>query len=580
MNYANLLENITNYLIKNNICAMLTKIGDEFLQSYSTRPHMEYLCNFFGSAGYAIITPKDKILLVDGRYTLQAKQQSCFVVDDMDNLHNYLNNYKQIAISAYLFSMQFLEKIMPKIIFLDEINFKYLLHFSAVNSQNLPVTYKKINHYLNVDAFENNSLICNSTLLNYLFNLRSLNLVKNNTSMLGYALIKKNLQGCVIIYFTPHPIAQSIINSYNNIKNVKIVQVPINNLIDYNSFYTHFKGLDHVKLDPAQSLAIFKIWLQKLQINIKNVTFTYKYVYKSNYQLNSIKNWHKREALAWLNIMYYIKNNSTLSENIIVNQFIKYKQQIKGYVGSSFDTICAFDHMGALVHYVPKNEIIYKKPNFLLLDAGSHYMLKNYKNLVFGATTDITRCFIVNHNLKESTYINHYSRVLRANINVMLSKIHVKKTLANQLDNRARTSFCPKLKAYQTLNFAHSTGHGVGYMLNVHDVFPCIGPRSLQVLDNNLVFSVEPGYYCQNNFGLRLENLVYVQNNSLIPLSLVPFELRAIDFCLLEHVHRLWLKKYHRFIYYTLRDFVNKNNKFKKMFNNYIKCWFRKEYFF
>ena len=115
------------------------------------------------------------------------------------------------------------------------------------------------------------------------------------------------------------------------------------------------------------------------------------------------------------------------------------------------------------------------------------------------------------------------------------------------------------------LDYKHGTGHGVGCFLNVHE-----GPQSVSARGNdyplkeNMVVSIEPGYYKEGDFGIRIENLVYVKKCSkdnflnFVPLTVVPIDFGLIDKYLLEEREIKWLNAYHKNVYKVVAPHLNK----------------------
>ena len=115
------------------------------------------------------------------------------------------------------------------------------------------------------------------------------------------------------------------------------------------------------------------------------------------------------------------------------------------------------------------------------------------------------------------------------------------------------------------LDYAHGTGHGVGFFLNVHE-----GPQSITKLNKvkikkGMILSNEPGYYKNNKFGIRIENLVYVTktNKNLIfkNLTLAPIEKDLINYDLLTDAEKNYLFKYHLEVYLKISKYLNLNEK-------------------
>ena len=178
------------------------------------------------------------------------------------------------------------------------------------------------------------------------------------------------------------------------------------------------------------------------------------------------------------------------------------------------------------------------------MDSGGQYS--------FG-TTDVTRTVSLDN---KSSYIKEiYTRVLKGHIAVSNFKIK-KSSTGSQVDLNAR-KFLKKIK----LDYPHGTGHGVGYFLNVHE-----GPQSLSKnnkvnLKDGMIVSNEPGYYKEDAFGIRIENLVYVKKNKFEELTIAPIEKNLINKKILNKNEIKWINSYHRKVEKNLSRFMNLNEK-------------------
>ena len=159
-----------------------------------------------------------------------------------------------------------------------------------------------------------------------------------------------------------------------------------------------------------------------------------------------------------------------------------------------------------------------------------------------------------------ANYINEiYTRVLKGHIAVSNYKIG-KNTNGSQIDQNAR-KYLKEIK----LDYPHGTGHGVGYFLNVHE-----GPQSLSKnnkinLKDGMVISNEPGYYKEGNFGIRIENLVYIKKNKFEELTVAPIEKALINKRILSSKEIKWINNYHKKVRKNLFKFMNLNEKIDLM---------------
>ena len=180
-----------------------------------------------------------------------------------------------------------------------------------------------------------------------------------------------------------------------------------------------------------------------------------------------------------------------------------------------------------------------------LLDAGSQYL--------FG-TTDMTRTISLGKQNKFRKTI--YTLVLKGHIAVSTFKIN-KNTTGQIIDRSAR-----KYLKHKNFDYEHGTGHGVGYLSNVHENPPTISKLSNNKFQINQVVSNEPGFYKKNDFGIRLENLIYLDKNKRFNnLTLVPFDNSLIVKSLLTSKEKRWLNNYHENVYEKINKFLNNNEK-------------------
>ena len=179
-------------------------------------------------------------------------------------------------------------------------------------------------------------------------------------------------------------------------------------------------------------------------------------------------------------------------------------------------------------------------------------------------TTDVTRtlCFS-----KQSKSIkNNYTMVLKGHIAVANTDFKNSNT-GKKIDNNARL-FLNK----RGLDYKHGTGHGVGFFLNVHEGPQSLSKYNLVKLKEGMVLSNEPGYYKKGQYGIRIENLVYIKkfkNNLMFEnLTLAPLEKDLINFDMLNKKEKDYIFKYHLLIYSKLSKFLTINQ--KKWLANYL----------
>ena len=225
-------------------------------------------------------------------------------------------------------------------------------------------------------------------------------------------------------------------------------------------------------------------------------------------------------------------------------------------IGLSFDTIAAYKDHAAMMHYKAQKETQYtlKNEGFFLVDSGGQY---------FNGTTDITRTIVLGKLTEEEK--RDFTLVLKSNIALSEAKF-LYGTTGSNLDIIARQ---PIWK--YGLDYKCGTGHGVGYLLSVHE-----GPQRISPIPNNIVFEKgmnitnEPGIYKEGNHGIRTENMMltledekteFGQFMKFESITYCPIDLDGIDKGMLTEDEKKWLNTYHKDVYAKLSPYLNEEEK-------------------
>ncbi|MDR2107732.1 MAG: M24 family metallopeptidase [Holosporaceae bacterium] len=263
---------------------------------------------------------------------------------------------------------------------------------------------------------------------------------------------------------------------------------------------------------------------------------------KNEAEIEDMKTAAQKDSIALINFLYDLhRNGAKITESEAAESLLRFRKRQDGFIGESFPAIAAADENSAIVHHVPDSETTKTVEKILLIDSGGQY-----KN----GTTDITRTVSVGEPTAEQKFF--YTLVLKGHIALADAKFPAG-TGGNRLDSLAR-----QFLWRHSADYDHSTGHGIGYMLHVHE-----GPAAISVgngvpLQPGMILSDEPGYYRENAFGIRLENMMLTKeagDGSLCfeTLSLVPFDAGFIDKNLLTEEEIRWLKKYNETIMSSLK---------------------------
>ncbi|MDE5856320.1 MAG: aminopeptidase P family protein, partial [Anaeroplasmataceae bacterium] len=272
---------------------------------------------------------------------------------------------------------------------------------------------------------------------------------------------------------------------------------------------------------------------------------------------------HVKDGVAFTKLMYYVKTNinedSSLSELSVQSLLQKLRQAQESFVDISFETICAYKDHGAMMHYSATQESNYVlEPNdFLLIDSGGHYL---------DGTTDITRTLA----LGELTDMQklHFTTVLKSVI-ALSEAVFLKGAKGINLDILARGPIWKQL-----LDYKCGTGHGVGFLLSVHEAPN--GFRWQIVPERNdsaefvpgMITTNEPGIYLENKYGIRIENeMVCVPKGKsdfgdflgFDTITYAPIDLDAIDVNLLNADEKAWLNQYHKKVFKLISPYLEED---------------------
>ena len=272
---------------------------------------------------------------------------------------------------------------------------------------------------------------------------------------------------------------------------------------------------------------------------------------KTQEELTALRQAHITEGVAFTRFLHWLTTHpipGTCKEYNATLQLEAFRRESPDYQGPSFPTISAAGPSGAMIHYIPKPETqndIQSGP--YLIDAGGHY---------YWGTTDMTRSVWLGLDAPDPLYQEDYTQVLQGHIDVAMG-IFPKGTPGSVLDALARKELWQNHK-----NYGHATGHGVGMFSNVHEGPIQLSSGSETSLEPGMVCSNEPGYYRQGFWGIRLENLFFVETDhhswlKLRILSLAPFQPSLIQPNLLGSARISWLNAYHQQVFDTLSPYLS-----------------------
>ena len=577
------LNTLRTLMKKNNLDAYIIPTNDfhgsEYVGDYfKTR---SFISGFTGSAGTVVVTLDEAILWTDGRYFLQAEEQLKNSTIELYkqgekgvlNIYEYLNQKMpsvcNIGFDGRVVSINFVEELKRAlkshsltISYQEDLIDKIWTNRPSISKEpayELGFEFTGLNRFDKLNIVKEYLKDKNATALvltslddiMWLFNIRG-NDVECNPVVLSYSII---YQDKTVLYLHKEVLNESL---YKTLVNDNII------IKDYNDIYTDVTTFDEsntvIYQNNKVNFALSALISTNKVINELNYTTILK-ACKNECEVKNAYIAHIKDGVAVTKFIFWLKQNVgkiNISEISAAEKLEAFRKEQENFKGVSFDTIAGYKEHGAIIHYSATEEtnILVHPESFLLVDSGGQYL---------EGTTDITRTIAVGKLTdKEKDY---YTIVLKGHL-ALSNAVFKEGTSGSQLDILAR------LPLYQYgLNYNHGTGHGVGSLLNVHEGPQNISPypqRASYPFKEGMITSNEPGIYIPNEFGIRIENLVvctkHIENEfglfyKFDDLTLVPYEIDALNKSLLTSEEINLIHKYHERVYNTLEKYLTKEEK-------------------
>lgn len=333
----------------------------------------------------------------------------------------------------------------------------------------------------------------------------------------------------------------------------------------YNDIYADAADLHtcRILLDPAGlNYAIYSnLPEDAVKIEGNNPEILMKAI-KNNTELENIRKAQIKDSIAHVRFMKWLKENyenEVITEMSAMDKLCELRTELGNFIRDSFEPISSFGEHAAIVHYSssPETDVRLESGNFYLTDTGAGYL---------EGSTDITRTYALGQ--VSDTMKKHFTLVVASNLLLANAKF-LEGCTGMTLDMMARKPFWDN-----DLNYNHGTGHGVGYLLNIHEGpagFRWLyRPHEMEPIHENMVITDEPGIYIEGSHGVRLENEIvackgtrneYGQFMYFEPITFIPFDLDAIDRTVLTDVEAELLNEYHRQVYDRIAPHLNDEEK-------------------
>ncbi len=599
--YAARIEALRSFMRQNNIDVYYVPTADYHGSEYID-DHFKlrtFLSGFTGSAGTLFVTLTEAGLFTDGRYFIQAEQELLgsgitLYRSGMENVPTPEEKLKDLLkdggtlgfdgrLLSYAFLMQ-LKEALP-----DTVTIRHDLPFPAELWPDRPAlsakpAYRLEERYsgkstvtklsevreamkkLRPDAVYKNGvsecvakntdhtaevyLLTSLDEIAWLFNLRG-NDVENNPVFLSYAMITDSK---AFLYVNPVAVDDTL---------RKVLEAEGVIVRPYDTVYEDVTKLRAcpVLLDAKRvNCALVQALPKECTILDAPGPILLAKAIKNETEQKNLAAGHIKDGIAVTKFMYWLKNTvgkETITEYSAAEYLLSLRKEQEGFLEPSFETISAYNANAAMMHYSAdeKSAAVLEPQGFLLVDSGGQY---------YEGTTDITRTYVLGdlpHEWKQ-----HYTAVLRGMLSLSDAKfLHGCRGI--NLDILARGPLWQ-----MGLDYRCGTGHGVGYLLNVHEApngfrWRIVPERNDScVLEEGMVTTNEPGVYVENSHGIRIENELlckkgekneYGQYMYFETLTMTPIDLDAVLPEEMTAREKEILNNYHKKVYETLLPYMN-----------------------
>ncbi|HBD06538.1 MAG TPA: peptidase M24 [Firmicutes bacterium] len=558
------LKALQEELVRKNIKAYYITPSDEHNSEYVPSKYLQErlaFCPFTGNDGTLLVTQDNAYLFTDGRYFIQAEKE----------LKGSSVNLIKLNTAGYP-SLE--ELIYSKDLFPFATNFKRI---SAEQAKNIipdnpaMLVNADFSYLVDIKEEKHNSLLwglgpdlsalTRDEKVNFIRDifkkLKAHSYLITDLTDIAYVL---NLRGndipCTPVFYSFLYIDDNSIHLFIDFEKYDIDKKRRPDLMGidihpYNEIYDFFNNKQDTVVLYDPRFVNYELSRKILRsITGPNVTRLYKSV-KRGIEIKNIQDIHVLDGVAMVKFIKYVyeHKNDGLTECELAKQLEQFRLEEDRCFDLSFESIVAVDANAAEMHYSPTESNcskIDKNSTVLLVDSGGQY---------YGGTTDITRTFILKKPSDELRY--DYTLTLKAVINLS-DTIFMEGCTGQNIDIKAR-----EIMWREGMDYKCGTGHGVGYMLSVHE-----GPNSFRyaqspngdksaILVEGMVTTIEPGVYKANKYGIRIENELNCVNYNRSETDLFltfecvtccPIETKYLDLDLLTDSEIEYLNGYHDWV--------------------------------
>ena len=390
--------------------------------------------------------------------------------------------------------------------------------------------------------------------LMWLFNIRGCD-VECNPVAISYGYFTKE---SAVLFIQKSALDDSV-TAYLEEKGIQVEE--------YGSIVDYLKGLPvegKIMVDDRYcSYCLYKTLSEKQTlVEKRNPTELLKAI-KNPVELANMEKYYLKDSLALTKFIYWLKKNigkMEITEITAADRLEAFRREIPECLGLSFPTIGGYKANAAMMHYeaTPESHAVLAPEGLFLVDSGGQYL---------GATTDVTRTIVLGPISDEIR--KHYT-VVAAGMLQMTNARWLYGCTGRNLDILARQPIWNIGQDYKC-----GTGHGVGYILNVHE-----GPQGLSwqyaegrpeaVIEAGMDVTNEPGIYIEGSHGIRIENVMVAENDikneygqfmHFRTITWVPLDMEAIDEKYLTETQRAYLYAYQKEVFEMLSPYLDEEER-------------------
>ena len=568
-------ENIDCYIVPTADFHQSEYVGEYFKAR-------KFITGFTGSAGTAVITMQDAVLFTDGRYFIQAEEQlkdSTVALMKMgepnvpslaEYVESKLGEKQTLGFDGRVVTMsdgcayeEIVAKKNGKIKYDQDLIDRIWTDRPSLSGEpafDLDIQYtgestedklKRIRNVMREQGAEYHVLTTLDDIC-WTMNIRG-NDIEFFPMVLSYAIIgMENVK----LYIDDAKLCDGI---KDRLKRAGIT------FLSYNAIYNDIKQMGQATLliDPSRiNYALFSnIPSSATLIRDRNPEVLFKAV-KNPVEIENIRKAQIKDSVAHIKFMKWLKENvgkMKITEISASEKLDKLREEQGGFIRPSFEPISSVGEHAAMCHYTstPQTDVELQEGTVFLTDTGAGFI---------EGSTDITRTYAIGE--LPQVMKEHFSLVLKSNLQLANARF-LKGCTGMNLDILARKPFWDR-----EVNFNHGTGHGVGYLLNIHE-----GPANFrwqyragdtQPFEEGMVITDEPGIYIEGSYGIRLENELLVRNGGQNEygqflyfeiITYVPMDLDAIDPDILSEEDKRLLNAYHKTVYEKTAPYLTEDEK-------------------